>query len=107
MKKKLIIFIVAILVIVCIVPLPRQVDCKVDNVQVNGWYLDFLLFADRFYGETIIDGNEYKPSDNHFATKLFGDIYMLSVYRYRAETNDVDMRTIYLQSDLKTVYEWD
>lgn len=106
MKKKIAIFILVVLAIVCIAPLPRKVDCETDNVQVNGWYLDFLLLADRFYGETIIDGNEYKPSDNHFATKLFEDIYMLSVYRYRAETNDVDMQTIYLQSDLKNLYEW-
>ncbi len=57
------------------------------------------------------DGNEYEPSDNHGAYSYKGvtsweRYYVIPVFRYRVETNDVDMRTIYLQKNLKDVYEW-
>jgi len=109
MKKVIVIIGIILLGIVCLAPLPRRVVCQNEAVQVEGWYLDFLFLKDRFYGQVVADGNVYQPTDSHGAYKLptvEDSVYMLPVYRYRAESNDLDMRTLYLQANLKDVYEW-
>ena len=47
--------------------------------------------------------------DGHGAykeTNFDKPFYVISVYRYRAESNDVDMRTVYLEENLRDLKEW-
>lgn len=108
--KKIIIAIALFLIgILCLAPLPRKVSCQEDGAWVDGWYLDFLILQDKFYGSVILEGNTFQPMDGHGAykeTNFDKPFYVISVYRYRAEYNDIDMKTIELEENLRDLKEW-
>ena len=109
MKKIIITIILLLIGILCLAPLPRKVNCQEDGGQVEGWYLDFLILQDKFQGSVVLEGNTFQPMDGHGAykeTNFDSPFYVISVYRYRAESNDVDMRTVYLEDNLRDLKEW-
>ena len=89
---------------VCLLPLPRKVDCKEEMLVIEGVYLDFLLLCDRFFGKAIIEGSEYEPFSDYSASKVpadSGDCYMINLCRYQDDTNALDLKSIYLKESLK------
>ena len=109
MKKKVIIFMMVIVAFVCFFPLPRRVNCHTEDVQMTGWYLDYLFWTDRFYGEIEVEGHQYQPGENHAAYRFVTEndcIYMISAFRYRAETNDMEGKSIYLEENLEDLKSW-
>ena len=43
MKKKLTIIGLVLAFVICLLPLPRKVDCDTENIVIDGVYFDFLF----------------------------------------------------------------
>ena len=114
MKEKYSLIIVILCIVLLAFPLPRKVVSYTENYQdknimcsVDGWYIDFLILNDLFFGTALIGDLVYKPYTDHSASKIeMGNeaCYVINVYRYVEESNDLDMQNIYLSKDLKDIY---
>lgn len=104
MKKRIIITGLILAIAICLLPVPRKVECETEKVVVNGVYLDFLLLHDRFLGKAVIEDKEYKPFSDYSASKVPADngaCYMINLCRYQDETNSLDLKSIYLEENLR------
>ena len=104
MKKKLTIMGLVLAFVICLLPLPRKVECDAENIVIDGIYFDFLFLRDRFVGEAKIHGLEYEPFSDHSASKMpanEGFCYAVNLCRYDSDTNSIEMETVYLAKDLK------
>lgn len=104
MKKKLTIVGLILAFAICLLPIPRNVDCDTENVVIDGTYFDFLFLRDRFVGKGKINGAEYVPFGDHSASKMpddEGKYYAINLCRYDSETNSIEMETVYLAENLK------
>ena len=104
MKKKIAIIGLVLVLVICLLPLPRKVACNAEKIVIDGTYFDFLFLHDRFVGEAKIHGLEYEPFSDHSASKMPADdgfCYAVNLCRYDSDTNSIDMETVYLAKDLK------
>lgn len=104
MKKKLTIMGLVFAFVICLLPLPRKVECDTENIVIDGIYFDFLFLRDRFVGEANINGMEYEPFSDHSASKMpsnDGFCYAVNFYGYDSDTNQLEMETVYLSKNLK------
>ena len=104
MKKKLTIMGFALAFVICILPLPRKVDCDTENIAIDGVYFDFLFLRDRFVGEANINGMEYEPFSDYSASKMpsnDGICYAINLYRYDSDINQLETETVHLSKNLK------
>lgn len=104
MKKKLAITGLILTIIICLLPLPRKVECDAENVVIDGVYFDFLFLRDRFAGKAQINGVEYEPFSDHSASKMSSNetfCYAINLCRYDSDTNGIEMETVYLAENLK------
>ena len=120
MKKTLIIGIVVLLLVICIVPIPRKIDgtfpCmdqdgKETVVTVKGTYYNYLIRKDQFEG-VLIDENGFEyPSigKQKIIPDTFKDKTTLGIhFAYTDYSNEDAMNVLfvsaYFEEDLKSIY---